>query len=562
MPQVVGADNFKDLLLSSKPSDVKKVLDVLPPEEKAAVVEAAGANPDDSAADQAKDVAKAAPEAKGLMYRVLTQLQENSKKTVDTASGSLGANIPGADLSGIPSTLPNTTNLVRGSATPEEWGRLKAANATPLKDMLAAQVMGGPMITGGAAPAPTPAVAPRPVQPAPPAPAEFRPTTSGTQEWADQPVGYRAAASTAVASSKQPGKGDIDKGSGGEGAPTSKDGTPGGEGTIAESLGFAQNESSIDRDLQAGLAELTRTRGLIAVIQGLGTMAAGFYGLHKGIDMSAVMQMKTPQFEAEEKALLERAKFRREQLVRDQEQKIRKTEFGEEKAQRREEIGSRESMNREDIKSREYIARLNAANAKELESMRNANQVALELSKRKFDKSQSIADAMKVNAESRNKAHIQLKSALQLADKADDPEEARTVAVQTFITQLAEANPDKYEELTAIADKAITDPNMIGLGGGETDPTKLMGLVSGVFKGAPMYFDRSAGTVLSGERTMAIGAAPTQMAQPQAQGPLDSNSAEGRALVASTIERYKREKNINATEAQVIRTLQSQGKLK
>jgi hypothetical protein len=560
MPQIVGADNFKDLLLSSKPSDVKKVLDVLPPEEKAAVVEAAGANPDDSAADQAKDVAKAAPEAKGLMYRVLTQLQENSKKTVDVASGSLGANIPGADLSGIPSALPNTANLVRGSATPEEWGRLKGANATPLKDMLAAQVMGGPMITGGAAPAPTPAATPRPVQPTPTAPAEFRPIASGTQEWADQPVGYRAAAS--AASSKRPGKGDVDKGSGGEGAPTSKDGTPGGEGTIAESLGFAQNESSIDRDLQAGLAELTRTRGLIAVIQGLGTMAAGFYGLHKGIDMSAVMQMKTPQFEAEERALLERAKFRREQLVRDQEQKIRKTEFGEEKALRGEETGSRESMNREDIKSREYIARLNAANAKELESMRNANQVALELGKRKFDKSQSIADAMKVNAESRNKAHIQLKSALQLADKAYNPEEARTVAVQTFITQLAEANPDKYDELTAIADKAITDPNMIGLGGGETDPTKLMGLVSGVFKGAPMYFDRSAGTVLSGERTMAIGAAPPQMAQPQAQGPLDSNSAEGRALVASTIERYKREKNINATEAQVIRTLQSQGKLK
>ncbi len=98
-----------------------------------------------------------------------------------------------------------------------------------------------------------------------------------------------------------------------------------------EERGFEEDPAlsqEIDAELKSGLDDIARRKGIFALIQGLGQAAAGAFGLTKGIDMSGVSSAFQPDFTTDEKVILDKAKFKRAQLIEER-------RLGERKEQRR-----------------------------------------------------------------------------------------------------------------------------------------------------------------------------------------------------------------------------------
>lgn len=320
--------------------------------------------------------------------------------------------------------------------------------------------------------------------------------------------------------------------------PEAPPGRPGGEGTVAEALGFNAKEEGIDQDLQKGLADIAHKRGIISVINGLGALAAGFYGIHSGVDMTALMPGKAPQFDEEERALIERAKFRREQLVRDQEQTIRKAERGVDQGYKESQLKQEKQLaERRDATDR-YIAEMRSRDENTRNTLdatwRVKDAAAANELRATSDVNQRIDKAAKLEADVRGHT---LAGLTKLKDTADD--EAKVGAINGVFMNLINTNPAHTDALIKLRDQMTDKSAWLN-----TQPTpELVEAELADLEGAsgqPLYFNRDARAVL----TAPARPAPGQPAAPAPQG-IDRNSPEARARITSAVAEYARHGIVN-----------------
>lgn len=169
-----------------------------------------------------------------------------------------------------------------------------------------------------------------------------------------------------------------------------EDGKLGGPNSEAARAGFKADLNEVDEKLQGDLGEIARKRGIIAVIQGLGMAASGWYGLHKNVDMSGINFAQPVKFEAEEAAIMERAKFRRKQLVDERKDSIRQMERTEDIDRRSDErtadIDRKSGERAEDIALRTYNRAEDVAREEHQRKFKSVRDVAKEETDTAFEK--------------------------------------------------------------------------------------------------------------------------------------------------------------------------------
>ena len=243
----------------------------------------------------------------------------------------------------------------------------------------------------------------------------------------------------------------------------------GGPGSIAYESGFRADMDDIDADLKAGLDDLAKKRGWIAVIQGLGMAASAWYGLQNNVDMSGINFQQTPKFEAEEQAIMDKVKFRRQQLLAQRKEDISQRERTQdlERRQRERREDKAESQAKQDYKSRwnAYVQDIKSAQFKEEQELEWAK---LDLNKLKLEKKVTEAKAKKTRAikDMARAEQASFKTAwspiqkIRNIDPKKRPEEVsderKIAAVENLFTMLKSANPDRVGELEAAQKKLIT----------------------------------------------------------------------------------------------------------
>jgi len=332
--------------------------------------------------------------------------------------------------------------------------------------------------------------------------------------------------------------------------PTAVDNKAGGQGSVADALGFNAKEDGIDKDLQSGLDKIAKDRGMIAMVNALGILAAGFYGIHAGVDMSAVMNAKPPTFEAEERALIDRAKFRRDQLVRDQEQFIRKGEKSDESALSREQMSQQQRIASDHDRSAEYIARLREMG----DEQRNRERISADIEKavadRKLAENKDYATAIKSDLAD---AKALRASALALKPDATDDEKANVIS-STFSTLIA-ANPDSAAALAAGRDKVLT---MGGFIFDAPDLGKMFDVIDDVKlkNNIPrLYYNKDARDIIESRNQAAPASKAVDIVVPT------TNDPEGQNRIAAAIATYA-SSGYTVTAAQAAEKLRQAGKLK
>ena len=280
--------------------------------------------------------------------------------------------------------------------------------------------------------------------------------------------------------------------------PTAENGELGGPGSYAYEMGFKAEMDEIDGGLKSDLEEIAKQKGWIAIVQGLGMAASAWYGLQNNVDMTGINFQKQPSFEAEEQAILDKVKFRREQLLNQRKEDIdqrQRTQDIQTQDRRRAEDRTdtqayrkyqsdlrgydlqTQSRNRTEDKLetqayRAYTAKMSKYNAEADAAWKQA-QLDLDYAKlgkeklrlqgkvaeAKATKTGNVKDIIKAEAAARTEAESGMRKIEQLDPKKypeDVTEERKVAAVRQRFAALKVANRHRIAEIEAVENSLIT----------------------------------------------------------------------------------------------------------